>query len=298
MTTRQFLRSETLEAEISADGAELVGLRHTVFGDLLWGGDPMWWEGQAPILFPVVGRCRSDRITVGGRSYPMPLHGFARSSTFEVLDASAGRCRLALSDSPHTRTMYPFAFRLEVDYRLDGDTLTIAAGIANPGDGALPASVGFHPGFRWPLQPHLAKPDHALLFEEDDFIDVSRAAHGHILAHTSRFELADRRLRLDESLFGRGAMVLLSPRSRRVTFGASGSDLSIEVGFETMTMLGLWMRPGADFLCIEPWSGHGDPVGFHGEFGEKPGMSTIPPGETLSRGMTIRIAPSPANDLP
>jgi hypothetical protein len=47
------------------------------------------------------------------------------------------------------------------------------------------------------------------------------------------------------------------------------------------------MRPGADFLCIEPWHGTASPVDFDGEFRDKPGLMLIPPGER--RVLTLRI---------
>jgi galactose mutarotase-like enzyme len=283
------LRSDQLEARLSPFGAELVGLRHRSHGELLWNGDPRWWDRQSPILFPVVGKCAGDRIRLGDKTFPMPLHGFASGMMFEVAAAAADRCRFVLSDGPATRIHYPFRFRLEVDYALDGARLRIEARIVNTGGGVLPASFGFHPGFRWPLVGGLPKTAHRLVFNADDHLDVARAKDGLILPGSTRLDLIDGALPLDEALFAPGAMVLHAPSSSGVRLSAEGSPVALSLAWRNLPALGLWMRPGADFLCIEPWAGHGDPAGFAGDFRDKPGIIPIPKGETAAFGLDIAV---------
>jgi galactose mutarotase-like enzyme len=283
------LRSDPLEASISPFGAELVGLSHRSHGELLWRGDPRSWERQSPILFPVVGRCVGDVIRVGDRSFPMPLHGFAHGMMFETVAASPDRCSFVLTDSPATRRHYPFPFRLELDYALDAAALRIEARIVNTGGGILPASFGFHPGFRWPLADGVPKTAHKLVFDADDHLDVARAKDGLILTGTTRLDLAGGALPLDEALFADGAMVLHAPRSRGLRFVADGSPVALSLAWRNLPALGLWMRPGADFLCVEPWAGHGDPVGFTGDLFDKPGIILISEGETAVFGMDLAV---------
>lgn len=120
------LRSADLEADIATVGAELMGLRYRG-QDLLWSGDPGVWASRSPILFPVVGRVRDGEITVDGRTYPMPQHGVARVSAFTVAERTACGCRLMLMDDPATRAHYPFRFRLELAYAVEGAILTVEA---------------------------------------------------------------------------------------------------------------------------------------------------------------------------
>ena len=49
------------------------------------------------------------------------------------------------------------------------------------------------------------------------------------------------------------------------------------------------MKPGASFLCIEPWQGHSDPAGFTGPIDEKPGVVMVAPGERRLFTMSITI---------
>ena len=65
----------------------------------------------------------------------------------------------------------------------------------------------------------------------------------------------------------------------------------IAVSFPGVPYLGVWMKPGANFICIEPWHGVTDPEGFNGEFKDKPGSLIVPPGEAAAVGMTITLLP-------
>jgi galactose mutarotase-like enzyme len=52
----------------------------------------------------------------------------------------------------------------------------------------------------------------------------------------------------------------------------------------------LWSKPGADFLCIEPWYGYASPVNFDGPFATKPGLLLIPPGGEECLTLRIRVS--------
>jgi len=160
------IASEQLRATFSSLGAELVRLQGAAGVELLWSGDPAVWAGRSPLLFPIVGGVKDDRITVGGKAYPLSRHGFARTSTFELIDAQPSRCLWRLRANEETRARYPFAFRLDVAYSVDGNRLTLAATVANEGDGPMPASFGFHPAFRWPLSPSLPREQHEIRFDK------------------------------------------------------------------------------------------------------------------------------------
>ena len=291
--TDLMLSGEGLTAHICTCGAELIHFEHAEHGSLLWNGDARWWDRRSPILFPVVGRCAGDRIRVGGETYPMPLHGFAHSLEFEVVEQERDRCRLRLRDSDATRLHYPFAFSLEISYRLDDSALRVEAIVHNPTGSVLPASFGFHPGFRWPLAAGVAKESHVLVFEADEELDVSRARAGLIGPDIETMALEGRALALSEDLFDEGAMVIKRLASRRVRLSAPDAPLAVEVGFRNLPSLGIWMRPSADFLCIEPWAGHGDPAGFAGDLSDKPGIVSIAPGASASFGMEVAVLGKP-----
>jgi galactose mutarotase-like enzyme len=56
-----------------------------------------------------------------------------------------------------------------------------------------------------------------------------------------------------------------------------------------MPYLGVWTKPGAGFVCIEPWHGLADPQSFAGDFTVKPGIALLPPGTEKSFSMSIAL---------
>lgn len=289
------ISSDRLSARIATLGAELQDLRDAEGRLLQWDGDPAVWAGRAPILFPIVGELAQGRCRIGHSTYAMPRHGFARRSTFEVLSHDDASARLRLVATAASRAMYPFDFRLDVAYAIDDATLSITATIANDGDVAMPASLGFHPAFAWPLPYGRARDEHVVTFERDEPAPIRALdAHGLVVPARRPTPVTGRTLALRDDLFDDDALVFDALASRRVTYGARRDDDAagprIAVGFDDFPTLGVWSKPGgARFVCIEPWQGHADPVGFDGDLADKPGMIVIAPGAARSFRLTIAL---------
>jgi galactose mutarotase-like enzyme len=277
-----------LSAVIKADGAELCSLRTAGGTELLWQAGPVW-PRHAPVLFPIVGRLKDDRLLHGGTSYPMTQHGFARDRRFTWEECGPLGCRLSLTDDAETRARYPFAFRLDIAYALEGDSLTVRYLLSNPGDVELPASLGAHPAFRWPLADGIPKDAHELEFETDEPAPVSRLANGLLGDTEFPTPVEGRRLRLNDALFAEDALILKHPESRSVQYTAPGAPV-IDVSWTGFEQLGLWSKGGGDFLCIEPWHGFASPACFDSDFSQKPGLMHIPPGGKRELGYRVSIS--------
>jgi len=282
------LSNTHLKAQISLLGAELVALCDEQGHDLLWDGDPAFWTGRSPLLFPIVGRLRDDRALIEGRPYSMKQHGFARTSTFDLVDVGPESCRLRLSASDATRELYPFHFRFDMAYRLEGAGLVFSASILNPGDRPIPVSFGFHPALRWPLPYGGERNAHEIRFEHPEPASLHTLSDGLIGEASRPTPVNGDRLVLHDDLFQDGALVWSTLLSRRVRYGVPGHR-SITVTFPEMPHLGIWTKPGAGYVCVEPWQGYADPVGFEGEFAEKPGIVMIPAGEYRVFSMAIEV---------
>src|SRR3546814_7679553 len=72
-------------------------------------------------------------------------------------------------------------------------------------------------------------------------------------------------------MFGHDALIWDDLNSRRLKWGAPGHPL-LDIAFPDTPWLGLWQKPGAHYLCIEPWAGMADPEGFDGDIWMKPGI--------------------------
>lgn len=271
-------------------GAELQSLRDGAGREYMTDADPAYWTGHAPLLFPIIGSLSGDAFRHEGRDYALPRHGFARRSRFAVVAQSGDAVTFALEDSEATRAVYPFAFRLEMAFRLQGAALHMAATVHNRGEAVLPFSFGYHPAFAWPLPDGGEKTAHRITFEKDEPGPVRRVskATGELLPGGEATPVVGRELALDENLFEADAMVWTGLASRALRY-ASAQGPALDIAFPDSPDLGLWQVPGAHYICIEPWAGHADPQGFDGEISEKPGIILLPSGESRSFRMDVRV---------
>jgi galactose mutarotase-like enzyme len=289
MSDSHTLRGDKIAATIRAQGAELISLKNSRDTELLWQAGPQW-PRHAPILFPIVGRLKNDTLRHAGKTYPMTQHGFARDRRFEWVEQGPRSCRLALSDDAETRARYPFAFRLEVTYTVDGADLDVDFKIVNTGKEELPASLGGHPAFNWPLQPGLPKQAYNLTFAQDESAPIRRLKDGLMRPQPEPDPVKGKTLALSEHLFDDDAVILDRITSTSVRFAAEQGP-AIEVSWNGFRELGIWSKlGGAPFLCIEPWRGFASPAKFDGEFVEKPGLMHIVPGASQSLGYRIRVS--------
>jgi len=288
MTDILTLASPDLTVSISPLGAELQAIRDARGRDWLWDGDERWWTGRAPILFPTVGALSGGLARFEGREYPMAQHGFARRSAFTPVEQSPHAATFRLEDDAATRQHYPFDFRLDVTHHLDGATLETITRVTNRDERPMPFGLGFHPALRWPLPGtgSASRQHHIVRFDTDEPESVRSVVAGGLLGPALPTPVREDTLALHDSLFEKDAVVLDRPNSRGLWYGVPG-DPGVRVDFAGLPFLGLWTKPGAGYLCIEPWQGHADDEGFTGEFAEKPGVITLAPGESREIAMAM-----------
>lgn len=284
------IANDRLSARIAPLGAELWSLTDMQAREYMTDADPAFWGGHAPLLFPVVGALADGCIRVDGAEYPLPRHGFARHSRFAVVDAADDAVHFRLTDTPETRAVYPYAFALDMVFRLDGWQLRMVASVTNPGTVPLPFSFGYHPAFAWPLPGGADKAAHRLVFATDEPQAVRRVARGSglMLPESEPTPVQARELPLDQALFAADALIWTDLHSRALRYGAPGGA-ALDIAFPDTPMLGVWQVPGARYICIEPWQGHADPQGFSGEFATKPGLVMLAPGEGASYRLSVGV---------
>jgi galactose mutarotase-like enzyme len=284
------ITSGALTARINPLGAELWSLTDGEGREYMTDADPAFWTGHAPLLFPIVGALNQGRYRLGNATYALSKHGFARQSHFAVIEQDLSSVRFRLRDDAATRAVYPFAFTLDVVFRIEAATLHVEAQVTNAGEAPMPFSFGYHPAFAWPLPGSAAKADHRVVFEHEEPQPIRRidAPSGLLLAEAFPTPVVARDLAPDAALFEPDALIWDHLASRSVRFGAPGGG-SLDIAFPDTPMLGIWQKPGAAYLCIEPWQGIADPVGFEGDFRDKPGVITLPVGDTHSFRMDITV---------
>jgi galactose mutarotase-like enzyme len=283
------IRSGELSAEIDSFGAQLSVLRDAQGCDLQWNGDPAVWNGRAPLLFPIVGSLAGGHYRLEGRQYSLSRHGFARGKPFELIESNESSAAFRLRADEQTLAVYPFRFELDARFEVAGPALHITVSIRNPGNAAMPASFGFHPALRWPLPYGQPREKHFIEFEVEEPAPIRRLDPSGLLApEPQATPVSGRRLTLVDALFEKDVIFFDRLRSHHVIYGAEQGP-RIRVSFPDTSYLGVWTKPGAQFICIEPWHGFSDPAGFDGDFTAKPGVFRVPAGGSTSIQMTIAL---------
>jgi galactose mutarotase-like enzyme len=282
------LTSGVISATIKADGAELCSLKNHEGFELLWQAGPAW-PRHAPILFPIVGRLKNDELRHRGKSYPITQHGFARDRTFAWRERTETSCTLELTDDPTSHQRFPFAFRLAIRYAIHDAHLDVGFEITNTGDDILPASLGGHPAFNWPLMPGLSKEAYGIHFSNEEPAPIRRLKGGLLREKPEPTPIKGKFLALSEQLFADDALILDHPASTSIRYAADHGP-SISMHWQGFREFGIWSKPdGAPFLCLEPWRGFASTVDFDGEFLDKPGIMKIKSGsaEILSYRISV-----------
>ncbi|MHA6769138.1 aldose 1-epimerase family protein [Sphingobium ummariense] len=284
------IASPELTAAINPLGAELSSLRDGEGRELMTDADPRWWTGQAPLLFPFVGRSRGDVYRYRGHEFPMAQHGFARRMGFSPVDQSDHAVTLRLEADAQTRAAYPFDFRLDMRFALAGATLAMTATVTNRGETDMPFSFGYHPAFAWPLPYGGEAEAHRIVFEQPEPAPLRRVGEepGLIAPDSIPSPVDGNTLAPTHAMFAGDALIWDRIESRSLLWGVPGRP-RLRIGFPDTPWLGLWQKPGAHYLCIEPWAGMADLVGFTGDVWDKQGIMALLPGDARSFRMDVSL---------
>ena len=281
------LKNELLTVEIEDFGAQLASVQDKNGTNYLWPGNPEVWARRAPLLFPLVGRLREGRYTLEGSSWTIPAHGFARDSRFSVRQAGPEEASFSLEDSPETRAVYPFAFSLTVTYRLEGSRLVKSHRVRNRDRRRMYYELGGHDGYRVPLSPGEQLEDYAVrLPGVTEIQPYGMDAEGILTPKGGTIPLDNGRILPSPAAYGLDTIILDRMPCRRAVLTDGRDRPRITVEFEDFPFLGLWRaeKPGADYLCIEPWSSLPDARFVGRALSDKIGVRALEPGqeETLS----------------
>ncbi len=279
------LRNDTLAVAIAPLGAELQSVRDAQGRDWLWSGDPAIWAGRSPLLFPVIGKHPGGQVLIDGARYPIRSHGVARTARFQTVARDATSCTLRLTDDDETRAAYPFAFILEMSYRLEGTSLAMTARVANPGTAPMPFCFGYHPAFPWPLPESAGLPHHIHLANGASPGHQRLDAEGLRVPDLHPSAFVDGVLSLDHQLFADDALIIPEGAGSRAWYGADGRP-GIALAFADLPQLGIWAKPNGPFICIEPWHGLTSPADPDEPLDRRTGAIVLAPGEARSFTLT------------
>lgn len=286
------IQNEHLIVDINDLGAELMSIRTKDGHEYLWQGDPKYWDGRAPIMFPICGRLYNGEYTYLGKTYTLPNHGFARKSTFSLKSAALTFVTMELTSNEETKKIYPFDFVLDVTFALNGNELSVKYEVKNKGDCDLIFSVGGHPAFNVPLDKGIAFEDCYVEFTkpcEAVRVDFSPTC---FLTHQDKpyTDGPTKRIDLRHDLFDNDAIFLYNV-CKEITLASEKSPRSVTMRFDGMKYIGLWhaVKTDAPYVCIEPWSGIPATDGAVDNLLTKEEMVHLPSGYSYKNGYSVKI---------
>lgn len=271
------LKNNILSVDIDTLGAEIK--RITVNGeDRLWNGDPAIWHGTAPVLFPMCGGLRDDKFTHNGKEYHLAKHGFAKMMNFEVESKTETAAVLLLKSNEETLKQFPWEFEFRVKFALDSGKITVIYDVKNLSDDTMYMSVGAHEAYACPEGIE----QYDVIFEREETLNAWNL-NGNLLDGTVTPVLKESRvLPLYEKYFAVDALVFKDIRSNLVTLRNRVTGKSVSLDFTDFDYFLLWQKPGAPYICLEPWSGVTPLENSSYELKEKDGITAVEPGKNCA----------------
>lgn len=287
------LENEFLCVEIAEMGAEVTRIYDkTENNEILWEGNPVYWKRHSPVLFPNVGKTYKNRVLINGTQYPTSQHGFARDNVFTCIEAAKERASFMFRSSEETKEVYPFDFELHINYKLNKKELTVEWQVKNCGDETMYFTIGGHPAFRF-AKPEETKADYVLKVPGKEkleyvLIDISCGCANVDEVHT--LQLSEETYPLSDELFAKDALVVDNGQIEEAWLCHKDGTPYVGVRSEGFPNYGIWSVEGAPFVCLEPWMGRCDNVGFNAELSEKPNVNKVEAGEKFIKDYTIVVA--------
>lgn len=285
------LSNASLTANLRTLGGELVSLKDRAGTEYIWQGDPAFWSGQNPILFPIVGSLKDGKVDIEGQTFQMDRHGFARRSEFTLADQGPDFVTLELRESPETLARFPFPFTLRVRHRLLENGFSTAFIVENPGTAPLPFCVGAHTAINCPLFQGERFEDYELSFDQPEDADTLLLnPQGLLRDGETEPMLRGGNVTLDYETFRRlDTIIFQGLRSKNVSLRHKGTGRGVSLSFRDFPMVAFWTKPGGPFLCMEPWHGCAAFAGESGRFQDKPHVLTLAPGQQRELSYTFTL---------
>lgn len=287
------LENEFLCVEIAEMGAEVTRIYDkTEDNEILWEGNPVYWKRHSPVLFPNVGKTYKNRVLINGTQYPTSQHGFARDNVFTCIEAANEKASFMFRSSEETKEVYPFDFELHINYKLNKKELTVEWQVKNCGDETMYFTIGGHPAFQF-AKPEETKADYVLKVPGKEkleyvLIDISCGCANVDEVHT--LQLSEETYPLSDKLFAKDALIVDNGQIEEAWLCHKDGTPYVGVRSAGFPNYGIWSVEGAPFVCLEPWMGRCDNVGFNAELSEKPNVNKVEAGEKFTKDYTIVVA--------
>lgn len=288
----QIIENQKLKLTVSEHGAEIKSLiRKSDNREMMWQADAAFWGRTSPVLFPVVGCYYQKKSIYDDNIYEMGQHGFARDMDFTFVAKEDNKLTYELTSNEETHEKYPFDFKLTISYILEDSTVKVCWKVENTDYRRIHFSIGAHPAFNCSLDTDY------LLFEKAgkpvEAITANVIANdgsGCLSDEQDIYKLEDGLLKMSDEVFSKDALVIEDKQADMVTILDSDKKPFVKVTCPT-PLFGVWSPVGkhAPFVCIEPWYGRCDRVGFNQMLEEREYGNSLNPKDEFNSVYEITV---------
>lgn len=280
------LENQFITVEILEKGAEQTSLINKQTGiDYLWQGDSAYWNRQAPVLFPFVGRLKDNQYQYNNKTYSMNQHGFARDRIFEVTNQNETAVTLSLLSDEESKEIYPFDFCLKITYQLEEASVKVSYQVENiNADEPMYFSIGGHPGFNMPLTDETSFEDYYLSFSPKRSRTLIPLKGAYIDYENRTLGQTNTDIALRWRHFDEDALIYETKNKNVFSILSDKTTHGISVSFTDFPYVGIWSpaKLKAPLVCIEPWYGIADTSDASGRLEDKLGIQFLKPSEQFN----------------
>ncbi len=286
------LENEILSVEIAEHGAELTRIfNKKTQEEVLWEANAKYWKRHAPVLFPNVGKTYKNTVKIKGVQYPTSQHGFARDHEFQCRYADEKKAEFLLTSTDETKKIYPYDFQLFITYTLDENRINVKWEVKNPSEETIYFTIGGHPAFRFG-KPEEKKDDYILRFpgkEKLSYVLIDPKEEAVDPTAVSELKLKQECYPVTEQLFEKDALIFDHTQIKEVWLCRKDKTPYVGIRAEGFPSFGIWSVKDAPFVCLEPWMGRCDNVGFDQELSQKENVNSVAAGESFEKEYQIII---------
>jgi galactose mutarotase-like enzyme len=150
-------------------------------------------------------------------------------------------------------------------------------------------SLGAHPAFNCPLEEGEKYEDYHLKFEQTEYLKRWNLDASGQIAEEGKLVMDNCQIMpLSSHLFVNDALIFKELKSHQVSLCSANREI-IKVKFQDFTSLGLWAKPKAPFICIEPWLGYADASDSNQQLIEKEALLKLNAQDEFAASYSIEV---------
>lgn len=277
------IENEFFKLDARDEGAELWNISDKKNNGkaIVWQGDPDVWNEHSPILFPYCGGLRDGKFIEDGVTYTGSPHGFGKTSVHKVKEVTDHSITFLLESDEMTKSIYPWDFTLETEYRLEGNQVFCIFRVHNADQKDMPFSLGFHTGYCCPFSPEYKPRDYRIRFEKKESpIHLEHNENGNLSGREEEFFHDSDVLTLDHRQFPQ-SFILTNIKSDYIQIEEIPTGRYVRMYPNGVPNLAFWSQPDrAGYVCIQPWYGAPDSCDSDYNLWHKKDIQVLKAGET------------------